>query len=70
MNTYPQGPQSLPLGQGQPLPCFDELVGQKVGSRVILVCPPNSAFGPQGNPQAGVKATDSLIFAVDLLSAS
>ena len=70
VNTYPQSPQSLPIGQGQPLPCFDELVGQKVGSRVILVCPPDSAFGPQGNPRAGVKGTDSLVFAVDLLSAS
>jgi len=70
VNTYPQSPQALPIGQGQPLPCFDQLVGQKLGSRVILICPPDSAFGPKGNPQAGVKGTDTLIFAVDLLDAS
>jgi peptidylprolyl isomerase len=68
--TYGQSPQPFPIGQGQPLPCFDELVGQKLGSRVILICPPDSAFGPQGNPQAGIKGTDTLIFAIDLLSAS
>jgi peptidylprolyl isomerase len=70
VNTYTQGPQTLPIGQGQPLPCFDELVGQSLGSRVILICPPDSAFGPQGNPQANIKGTDTLIFAVDLLDAS
>ncbi len=70
VNTYTSSPQSVPIGQGQPLPCFDQLVGQNVGSRVILICPPDSAFGPKGNPQAGVKGTDTLIFAVDLLSAS
>jgi len=70
VKTYGQSPQPFPIGQGQPLPCFDELVGQKLGSRVILICPPDSAFGPQGNPQAGIKGTDTLIFAIDLLSAS
>ena len=70
VQTYGQSPQSLPVGQGQPLPCFDELVGQKLGSRLILICPPDSAFGPNGNPQAGIKGDDTLIFAVDLLSAS
>jgi peptidylprolyl isomerase len=69
VRSYGQSPTSLPIGQGQPLPCFDELVGQPVGSRVILLCPPDAAFGPQGNPQAGIKGTDTLIFAVDLLNA-
>jgi peptidylprolyl isomerase len=70
VKTYGQSPTSLPVGQGQPLPCFDQLVGQTVGSRVILICPPDSAFGPNGNAQAGIKGTDTLIFAIDLLSAS
>ncbi len=70
VRSYGQSSTSLPIGQGQPLPCFDELVGQPVGSRVVLLCPPDSAFGPQGNPQAGIKGSDTLIFAVDLLSAS
>jgi peptidylprolyl isomerase len=70
VSSYGQGNAgSLPLGQGQPLPCFDELVGQAAGSRVILICPPDSAFGAQGNPQAGVEGDDTLIFAVDLLDA-
>jgi peptidylprolyl isomerase len=70
VNSYAQSPQSLPIGQGQPLPCFDKLVGQSIGSRAILICPSAEGFGPQGNPQAGIKGTDTLIFAIDLLDAS
>jgi FKBP-type peptidyl-prolyl cis-trans isomerase len=70
LSSYGQGsPGSVPVGQGQPLPCFDDLVGQPAGSRVILICPPDSAFGPEGNPQAGISGDDALIFAVDLLDA-
>jgi peptidylprolyl isomerase len=29
------------------------LVGQHVGSRVLLALPPADGFGPEGNPQAG-----------------
>ena len=69
-SSFGRSSASFPIGQGQPLPCFDELVGQTVGSRAILLCPPSDAFGPQGNPQAGIGGDDTLIFAVDLLSAS
>jgi peptidylprolyl isomerase len=69
-SSFGRASANFPIGQGQPLPCFDELVGQTVGSRAILVCPPQDAFGPKGNPQIGVTGTDTLIFAVDLLGAS
>ncbi|HEX2176314.1 MAG TPA: FKBP-type peptidyl-prolyl cis-trans isomerase [Nocardioidaceae bacterium] len=68
-SSFGRASASFPIGQGQPLPCFDELVGQSVGSRAILVCPADEGFGPQGNPQAGIKGDDTLIFAVDLLRA-
>ncbi|MEV0978273.1 FKBP-type peptidyl-prolyl cis-trans isomerase [Streptomyces sp. NPDC049915] len=42
------------------------LPGKKVGSRVELSVPPTWGYGPQGNPQAGVKGTDTLVFVVDL----
>ena len=44
--------------------------GQKIGSRVVLVCPADTAYGD--SPQAGgkIKPGDTLIFAVDLLDAS
>jgi peptidylprolyl isomerase len=43
------------------------LEGVKVGSRVLLAIPPASGYGPQGNPSAGIKGTDTLYFVVDVL---
>lgn len=63
-------PVPFPIGAGQVIPCWDEaLVGQTVGSRVIFVCPPDTGYGEQGNPQAGIKPTDTLIFSIDILAA-
>jgi peptidylprolyl isomerase len=47
----------------------DALEGVPVGSRVLLVAPPKAGYGKQGNPQAGIKGSDSLIFVVDLIAA-
>ena len=43
------------------------LIGQKMGSRVLIVIPPADGYGKSGNPQAGVKGTDTLVFVVDML---
>jgi FKBP-type peptidyl-prolyl cis-trans isomerase len=45
------------------------LKDQKVGSRVLAVIPPKDGYGIQGNPQAGVKGTDTLVFVIDLIKA-
>lgn len=45
------------------------LTGQTVGSRVLLVIPPSDGYGKQGQPQAGIKPTDDLVFVVDILDA-
>jgi FKBP-type peptidyl-prolyl cis-trans isomerase len=45
------------------------LIGKKVGSRVMLVVPPKDGYGKQGNSQAGIKGTDTLVFVIDLLAA-
>jgi FKBP-type peptidyl-prolyl cis-trans isomerase len=56
------------LFTGQLLPGLETaLVGQKMGSRVLAVIPPAEGFGKSGNPQAGIKATDTLVFVVDML---
>ncbi|HUL27369.1 MAG TPA: FKBP-type peptidyl-prolyl cis-trans isomerase [Streptosporangiaceae bacterium] len=56
------------LFAGQLLPGLEKaLVGQKMGSRVLAVIPPKQAFGTSGNPQAGIKGTDTLVFVVDLI---
>jgi peptidylprolyl isomerase len=37
---------------------------------VLLVIPPEKGYGADGNAQAGISGTDTLIFVVDLLLAS
>lgn len=42
------------------------LPGRKVGSRVLMAVPPTWGYGSQGNSQAGIKGTDTLVFVVDI----
>ncbi len=54
----------------QVIPGWDKgLVGQNVGSRVLLVIPPADGYGKTGYSQAGIKGTDTLVFVVDILGA-
>lgn len=70
-SSWASGAVEFPVGVGQVIPGFDEgLVGQTVGSRVLLVIPPEKGYGPDGNAQAGIAGTDTLIFIVDLLIAN
>jgi peptidylprolyl isomerase len=62
------------IGTGGLIACWDDLLpGQKIGSRVVLVCPSKVAYGddpndPNRSPK--IKAGDTLLFAIDLLDAS
>nr|WP_203615512.1 FKBP-type peptidyl-prolyl cis-trans isomerase [Streptomyces sp. SID13726] len=42
------------------------LTGKKAGSRVQFSVPPTWGYGKEGNSQAGIKGTDTLVFVVDL----
>ncbi|MFJ8947604.1 FKBP-type peptidyl-prolyl cis-trans isomerase [Streptomyces sp. NPDC102395] len=42
------------------------LPGKKTGSRVEFSVPPTWGYGTEGNAQAGIKGTDTLVFVVDL----
>lgn len=62
---------AVQLVVGQNIPGFDEgLTGQTVGSRVLIVIPPDKGYGSNGNPQAGIAGTDTIVFVVDILAAS
>jgi peptidylprolyl isomerase len=64
-------PVDFVIGDGQLIAGFDEgLVGQTVGSRVMIVIPPDKGYGAEGNSQAGIAGTDTLIFVVDILAAA
>lgn len=65
------GPVDFEVGSGKLISGFDEgLVGQTVGSRVLLVIPPDKGYGSGGNTNAGISGTDTLIFVVDILAAA
>ncbi len=52
----------------QVIPGWDKaLVGQTVGSRVLLSIPPADGYGSAGQSQAGIKGTDTLVFVVDII---
>ena len=60
----------FPIGTGQVIPAWDKvLVGKKVGSRVLLVVPPADGYGSTGSQDGSIKATDTLVFVVDILDA-
>ncbi|WP_406448499.1 FKBP-type peptidyl-prolyl cis-trans isomerase [Streptomyces sp. NBC_00876] len=61
-------PFDLTLGAGMVIQGWDKgLVGQKVGSRVELVIPPDLGYGAQG--QGDIKPNATLVFVVDVLKA-
>jgi peptidylprolyl isomerase len=54
----------------QVIPGWDTgLVGQTVGSRVMLAIPPAEGYGKTGQSQAGITGTDTLVFVVDIIDA-
>jgi peptidylprolyl isomerase len=69
-NSYDnKSPLGTAIGVNQVIKGWDQaLVGKKVGSRVLMVVPPALAYGTAGSPSAGIKATDTLAFVVDIIA--
>lgn len=64
--TYGEAPQQGALSGL--IPCWSQgLVDKTVGSRVLLVCPPATAY-PEGNATPKIESGDTLIYVVDLLN--
>jgi FKBP-type peptidyl-prolyl cis-trans isomerase len=42
------------------------LVGQKVGTRLVVSIPPKYGYGTTGNTQAGIKGTDTIVFVIEI----
>lgn len=62
-------PTGFPIGVGGVIPGWDKtLVGQPIGSRVLLVIPPADGYGEAGNPPT-IAGDDTLVFVVDILGA-
>ena len=69
-NSYDRKqPAAFPIGAGGVIGGWDKsLVGVNAGSRVLMVVPPKDGYGKEGNPDAGIKGTDSLVFVVDVIA--
>jgi peptidylprolyl isomerase len=62
-------PSTFQIGAGAVIPGWDEgLVGQTVGSQILLVIPPAKGY-PEGSPDGSIKGTDTIVFVVDILAA-
>lgn len=58
----------FPIGVGAVIQGWDQgLVGQRVGSRVLLVIPADLAYGARGIPQAGIPGGATLVFVTDIV---
>ncbi|MFI6324455.1 FKBP-type peptidyl-prolyl cis-trans isomerase [Nonomuraea sp. NPDC050556] len=68
MNTYDAAQPTTVVFDGQHVSETWEqaLVGQRAGSRVMLVSPATKGFGPDG-PPAGVNPADTLVLVFDVL---
>src|SRR6266516_4386428 len=57
------------LFAGRLLPGLEKaLRGKPMGSRVLAVIPPADGYGSKGNPQGGIKGTDTLVFVIDMIN--
>lgn len=55
----------------QVIACWQDLIpGQTLGSRIVLVCPADTAYGDSPQEGSGIEPGDTLTFAIDLLDAS
>ena len=70
MHSFDRGqPLSFQIGVGMVIRGWDEgLVGQRVGSRVLLSIPSELGYGSRGVPQAGIKGGDTLVFVTEILA--
>jgi peptidylprolyl isomerase len=70
-NFDAQAPTPFQIGVGAVVSGWDKtLVGQHVGSQVVLAIPPKDGYGSKGQPSAGIKGTDTLYFVVDIVGAA
>ncbi|WP_055586978.1 protein kinase domain-containing protein [Streptacidiphilus griseoplanus] len=71
-SSYDPGerPQVFQVGAGQVIDALERSVaGQRVGSRLLVVAPPEDAFGSKGSAALGVGPGATLVFVLDIRAA-
>jgi len=70
-STWDSAPTAIDLSQDALFAALkSQLPGKKIGSRVLIAAPPKDVFGKDGNTGAGLKGTDSVVFVIDIMSAT
>ncbi|MDR2799098.1 MAG: FKBP-type peptidyl-prolyl cis-trans isomerase, partial [Bifidobacteriaceae bacterium] len=65
---YNEETVEFPIGTGNVIKGWDQgLVGKTVGSRLLLIIPPEYGYGKNGMIQAGIFPEDVLVFIVDII---
>ncbi len=65
-SSYAKEPSTFSIGLSGVIPAWDRaLVGQKEGARVLLIAPPDVAYGAKAQPD--IPASSTLVFVVDVL---
>lgn len=65
-DTFTKEPQPFSVGLGNVIKAWDSaLAGQKEGARVMVICPPDAAYGATAQPN--IPANSTLVFVVDVL---
>jgi peptidylprolyl isomerase len=68
--SFSKQPVGFVIGENQVIPGWDKaLVGQKVGSEVILQIPPADGYADQPPQGSGIPKNATLYFVVDILGA-
>lgn len=69
-NTYPGDPVTVALGADRVIPAWEQaLVGQRRGSRLLVLTPPVLAFDSTGNPP-DIPGDATLAYVIDVLGVS
>lgn len=64
--TYTAEPATVSIGLSGVIPGWETgLAGQKEGARLLLICPPDQAYGATAQPN--IPANSTLVFVVDVL---
>lgn len=59
---------TFPIGVGAVISGWDKtLVGQRIGTRLVISIPPKDGYGSQGMPMAGIGGSDTLVFVTDIV---
>ncbi|MDR2748737.1 MAG: FKBP-type peptidyl-prolyl cis-trans isomerase [Bifidobacteriaceae bacterium] len=65
---YNEETVEFPIGVGSVIKGWDQgLVGKTVGSRILLIIPPEYGYGKNGMIAAGIFPEDVLVFIVDIV---